>query len=172
MPVEQITTYKLMILYLLKQVRFPLTRAQLSDFMLKEYCTFFAFQQAVQELLDSHLMKESPVRNYVRFEITREGEEALEYFGNKIPEVIRKEMDEFLEENKIRLRAEMGIVSSYQENENGEYQVSCEVREGKSVLIKLDLAVPTKEQAQIICERWHDSNEAVYAAVMQELLRD
>ena len=172
MPVEQITTYKLMILYLLKQVRFPLTRAQLSDFMLKEYCTFFAFQQAVQELLDSHLMKESPVRNYVRFEITREGEEALEYFGNKIPEVIRKEMDEFLEENKIRLRTEMGIVSSYQENENGEYQVSCEVREGKSVLIKLDLAVPTKEQAQIICERWHDSNEAVYAAVMQELLRD
>ena len=172
MPVEQITTYKLMILYLLKQVRFPLTSAQLSDFMLKEYCTFFAFQQAVQELLDSHLMKESPVRNYVRFEITREGEEALEYFGNKIPEVIRKEMDAFLEENKIRLRTEMGIVSSYQENENGEYQVSCEVREGKSVLIKLDLAVPTKEQAQIICERWHDSNEAVYAAVMQELLRD
>ena len=155
MPAEQITTYKLMILYLLKQVRFPLTRAQLSDFMLKEYCTFFAFQQAVQELLDSHLMKESPVRNYVRFEITREGEEALEYFGNK-----------------IRLRTEMGIVSSYQENENGEYQVSCEVREGKSVLIKLDLAVPTKEQAQIVCERWHDSNEAVYAAVMQELLRD
>ncbi len=172
MPAEQITTYKLMILYLLKQVRFPLTRAQLSDFMLKEYCTFFAFQQAVQELLDSHLMKESPVRNYVRFEITREGEEALEYFGNKIPEVIRKEMDDFLEENKIRLRTEMGIVSSYQENENGEYQVSCEVREGKSVLIKLDLAVPTKEQAQIVCERWHDSNEAVYAAVMQELLRD
>ncbi len=172
MPAEQITTYKLMILYLLKQVRFPLTRAQLSDFMLKEYCTYFAFQQAVQELLDSHLMKESPVRNYVRFEITREGEEALEYFGNTIPEVIRKEMDEFLEQNKIRLRAEMGIVSSYQENENGEYQVSCEVREGKSVLIKLDLAVPTKEQAEIVCERWHDSNEAVYAAVMQELLRD
>ncbi|MBO4289707.1 MAG: DUF4364 family protein [Lachnospiraceae bacterium] len=172
MPVEQITTYKLMILYLLKQVRFPLTRAQLSDFMLKEYCTYFAFQQAVQELLSSHLMKESPVRNYVRFEITREGEEALEYFGSKIPEVIRKEMDEFLEQNKIRLRAEMGIVSSYQENENGEYQVSCEVREGKSVLIKLDLAVPTREQAEIVCERWHDSNEAVYAAVMQELLRD
>lgn len=172
MPAEQITTYKLMILYLLKQVRFPLTRAQLSDFMLKEYCTYFAFQQAVQELLDSHLMKESPVRNYVRFEITREGVEALEYFGNTIPEVIRKEMDEFLEQNKIRLRAEMGIVSSYQENENGEYQVSCEVREGKSVLIKLDLAVPTKEQAEIVCERWHDSNEAVYAAVMQELLRD
>ena len=172
MPAEQITTYKLMILYLLKQVRFPLTRAQLSDFMLKAYCTYFAFQQAVQELLDSHLMKESPVRNYVRFEITREGEEALEYFGNTIPEVIRKEMDEFLEQNKIRLRAEMGIVSSYQENENGEYQVSCEVREGKSVLIKLDRAVPTKEQAEIVCERWHDSNEAVYAAVMQELLRD
>ena len=80
--------------------------------------------------------------------------------------------DLHLEQNKIRLRAEMGIVSSYQENENGEYQVSCEVREGKSVLIKLDLAVPTKEQAEIVCERWHDSNEAVYAAVMQELLRD
>ncbi len=172
MPTEQTTTYKLMILYLLKQVRFPLTRSQLSDFMLKEYCSYFTFQQAVQELLDSHLMKESPVRNYVRFEITREGEEALEYFGNKIPEVIRGEMDAFLEENKIRLRTEMGIVATYQENGNGEYLVSCEVREGKSVLIRLDLAVPTAEQAEIICERWHHSNEKVYAAVMQELLRD
>ena len=172
MPAEQMTTYKLMILYLLKQVRFPLTRAQLSDFMLQEYCTYFTFQQAVQELLDSHLMRESPVRNYIRFEITREGEEALEYFGNKIPEVIRTEMDAFLEANKIRLRAEMGIVATWQESESGEYVVTCEVREGKSVLIRLDLTVPTAEQAEIICGRWHDSNEKVYATVMQELLHD
>ena len=64
-----------MILYLLKAVRYPLTRAQLSDFFLtKEYCTFFTFQQAIQELLESHLMTDESVRNYVRYMLTREGE--------------------------------------------------------------------------------------------------
>ena len=39
---EPMTLYKLMILYMLKQVNFPLTSAQLSNFFLEhEYTTYF-----------------------------------------------------------------------------------------------------------------------------------
>ncbi len=173
MPAEQITTYKLMILYLLKQVKFPLTRSQLSDFMLgKDYCGYYVFQQAIDELLESHLVKDNPMRNYVHFELTREGEEALEYFGNTIPEVIRNEMDGFLDENRNRLRSEVGIIATYCEGEAGDYMVSCELREGRNILIKLELSVPSVEQAEMMCDRWREANQDVYKAIMHEMLSD
>lgn len=170
---EPLTLYKLMILYLLKAVKYPLTRSQLSDFMLeKEYCSYFSFQQAILELLDAHLMREESMRNYSRYILTREGEDTLDFFGKNLPEQIRTDMNTFLEENMIRLRDEVGTSSGYQENSSGEYTVSLEIREGKEVLMKVDLSVPTEEQAQIISENWRKSDQKIYEFVMKELLRD
>ena len=43
---EPMTLYKLMNLYMLKQVNFPLTNAQLTDFFLQhEYASYFTLQQ-------------------------------------------------------------------------------------------------------------------------------
>ena len=55
---EPMTLYKLMNLYMLKQVNFPLTNAQLSNFFLgREYTTYFTLQQALNELLEAGLIK-------------------------------------------------------------------------------------------------------------------
>ena len=54
---EPMTRYKLMILYMLKQVNFPLTSAQLSNFFLDhEYTTYFTLNQALNELLEAKLL--------------------------------------------------------------------------------------------------------------------
>ena len=170
---DPITLYKLMILYLLKAVRFPLTRSQLSDFFLmKEYCSYSTFQQVTAELLDAHLMTEKSIRNFIRYTITREGEDTLEYFGKDLPTAIRSDMDEFLAENMIHLREELGSVCEYQESENGEYITNLEICEGQGTLLHLSLTVPTEEQAKIICDNWRESDQNVYEAIMKELLRD
>lgn len=170
---DPLTLYKLMILYLLRAVRYPLTRAQLSDFMLeKEYCTYFTFQQAIDELLSSHLMKDTTVRNFTRYEITHEGEDALGYFAASLPEDIRKDMDTFLDENKIRLREEVGVVAEYQETPDGEYEVLMEIREQRGALMKLSLTVPTEEQAEVITSNWSKCDQEVYANVMKLLMHD
>lgn len=170
---ESLTLYKLMILYLLKAVRYPLTRSQLSNFMLeKNYCNYFSFQQAIDELLESHLMRDESVKNFVRFIITREGEETLTFFGDSIPDNIKKDMDAFLGENMIKLRDEVGLMSNYQENGSGEYEVNLEIREGRDAIMKLSLSVPSEDQAKIICGNWKDSDQKIYELVMKELLRD
>lgn len=51
---EPLTLYKLIILYMLEKVDFPLTNAQISGFVLdKGYTTYFHLQQAISELIDS-----------------------------------------------------------------------------------------------------------------------
>ena len=57
---EPMTLYKLMNLYMLKKVNFPLTNAQLTDFFLQhEYASYFTLQQALGELKDSGLIHAS-----------------------------------------------------------------------------------------------------------------
>ena len=83
---DPITLYKLMNLYMLKHVNFPLTNAQLSNFFLEwDYTTYFTLQQALNELLDSGLIKMETLHNSTLYEITREGEETLEFFGKRSP---------------------------------------------------------------------------------------
>ncbi|MCD8078085.1 MAG: DUF4364 family protein [Lachnospiraceae bacterium] len=170
---EPLTLYKLMILYMLKQVKFPLSYSQISEFFLsKEYTTYFTLQQAINELLEAHLMKQETIRNSSRYEITREGEEALVFFGNNISEGIVADMDQFLRENKIRLRNEVGVVADYYKSTTSDIVVQCEVREGKGFLIQLNISVPSEKQAEIICDNWQDSNQKIYSYVMSELLKN
>ena len=79
---DPMTLYKLMNLYMLKQVNFPLTNAQLTDFFLQhEYASYFTLQQALSELQESGLIRTESTHNTTRYEITREGEDTLSFFG-------------------------------------------------------------------------------------------
>ena len=173
MLAEPMTLYKLMNLYMLHQVNFPLTNAQLSNFFLdREYTTYFALQQALNELLDAGLVKKETMRNSSRYEITKEGEETLEFFGKNISPAIVSDMDEYLKQNRFRMRNEVGLISDFYKSTNQDYIVHCEVREGKAVLVNLDISVPDKEQAEIMCNHWKDRSQEIYAYVMKSLMSE
>ena len=173
MLAEPMTLYKLMNLYMLHQVNFPLTNAQLSNFFLdREYTTYFTLQQALNELLDAGLVKKETMRNSSRYEITKEGEETLEFFGKNISPAIVSDMDENLKQNRFRMRNEVGLISDFYKSTNQDYIVHCEVREGKAVLVNLDISVPDKEQAEIMCNHWKDRSQEIYAYVMKSLMSE
>ena len=168
---EPMTLYKLMILYMLKQVNFPLTNAQLSNFFLDhEYTTYFTLQQALSELLEAGLVKKETLHNSSRYEITQEGEDTLSFFGKKISAAIIEDIDQYMKENKFRLRDEVGVVSDYYKSTNQDYIVHCEVREGRAPVISLDLSVPDKEQAEAMCSKWKGKNQEIYAFIMKTLM--
>ena len=173
MLAEPMTLYKLMNLYMLHQVNSPLTNAQLSNFFLdREYTTYFTLQQALNELLDAGLVKKETMRNSSRYEITKEGEETLEFFGKNISPAIVSDMDEYLKQNRFRMRNEVGLISDFYKSTNQDYIVHCEVREGKAVLVNLDISVPDKEQAEIMCNHWKDRSQEIYAYVMKSLMSE
>lgn len=171
MLTEPMTLYKLMNLYMLKQVNFPLTNAQLTNFFTEhEYTTYFTLQQALSELEDAGLVHKEPSHNSTRYEITREGEETLNFFGKNISPAIVSDMDQYLKNNKFRLREEVGTSADYYKATNQDYIVHCEVREGKTVLIRLDLALPDKEQAEAMCNNWKEKSQEIYSFAMKTLL--
>ena len=61
---EAFTLYKLIILYMLDKVDFPLTNSQISEFVLdKGYTDYFKLQQALSELADSGLILKESTHN-------------------------------------------------------------------------------------------------------------
>ena len=171
MLTEPMTLYKLMTLYLLKQVKFPLTNAQLISFFTEhEYTTYFTIQQALNELEESGLVHKEPSHNSTRYELTREGEETLNFFGKNISSAIIEDMDQYIKENKFRLRDEVGTSADYYKSTGQDYIAHCEVREGKSVLIRLDLSLPDKEQAEQVCSKWKEKSQEIYSFAMRSLL--
>ncbi len=171
MLTEPMTLYKLMNLYMLKQVSFPLTNAQLTSFFTEhEYTTYFTLQQALNELSDSGLVHREATHSSTRYTITREGEETLGFFAKNISPAIVEDMDAYLRENKFRLREEVGTSADFYKGTNQDYIVHCEVRENKTVLIGLDLSVPDREQAETVCSAWQSKSQELYAHIMRTLL--
>ena len=76
---EPITIYKLIILYMLSQVDFPLGNTKISNFFLdKEYTTYFTIQQVLNDLLDSELIVAESTHNNTNYRITASGRETLD----------------------------------------------------------------------------------------------
>lgn len=172
MALESSTLYKLIILYMLNKVNFPLTNSQLSEFFLgKNYTTYFVLQQVITELVESNLISVETIRNTSYYHITSEGSQTLGFFVNKIPGAIVDDVDIYLMSNKYELRNEVGTIADYYKSVNNDYIVHCQVKEGEGTLIELNLSVPTKEEASSMCNKWKDASQEIYAFIMTSLLK-
>ena len=173
MSEESLTLYKLMILYMLDNLDFPLTNSQLSEFFVNHgYTSYFHLQQAVNELVESSFLQEELVRNTTRYHLTQEGREALQMFDTKISDAIKEDILNYFKENKYQLRRDVNITDDYSPLKKGEYMVHAQIKERGSILMELKLNVVSREQAVAVCDHWNRKSDIVYSQLMDTLLLD
>ncbi len=168
---ETFTLYKFMILYMLSRVDFPLTNAQISEFMLgKGYTTYFTLQQALSQLTEAGLLEEENTHRRTLYHLTPDGAQSIQYFRNHIYRPIREDVDQFLREKQYELKDEVSVKADYFRNHAHEYSVRCQVLENQEPLIDLTLSVPDEHEAETIAKNWQKKNQEVYAWLMSQLL--
>ena len=173
MSLEPLTLYKLMTLYMLNKVNFPLTDAQISDFFLnKEYTTYFSFRQVISELIETNLITSETVRNASYYKITDDGIETIDLFTSKIPVAIIDDMDIFILENKYELRNEVGTLSDYYKSTNQDYVVNCQIKEGPNILIDINISVPSEDVAETMCNNWKGASQELYSPIIKTLMKE
>ena len=171
MNTDATTLYKLMILYMLNKVNFPLSNTQLSEFMLeRQYTNYFTFQECINSLVTDGFILEITYRNSTQYKLTKEGEDTISFFYTKISNAIRNDIDEYLKKNKYNLKCEVGTISDYYRSTNGSYIVHCQVKEGDTNLIELNLSVPLEEQADAMCAKWKDASQEIYDFIVHKLM--
>ncbi len=168
---EAFKLYKLIILYMLNRVDFPLTNSQISEFILEEgYTNYFKLQQTIAELTESGFIREESTHSRTFYHLTEEGAETLHFFKNDISAAIQKDIDTFLNQKKYELKNEVSVKSDYYRNTSGEYSVHCQVIEHETPLIELTLTVPSETEAQKLSNSWRRKNQEIYAMLMSRLL--
>jgi len=164
------TLYKLIILYMLEKVNFPLTQAQVSTFILdKGYTHYLTVQQAIAELTETGLITKKKNANRTQLIITKEGKETINYFDNEISDAIKEDIRVFFKENKMDLREEYSITSNYDKAINGEYEAYLSAKDNGNELLSIKISVPTQDMAEDVCANWQKRNQDIYKKLTELL---
>ncbi len=167
---DPLTLYKLIVLYMLDRVTFPLTTAQISDFILeKEYTNFLTLQQVISELTDADMISTQTFRNRTHLAITQEGKDTLNYFENRVSDAIKKDIKNYFRENEFTLRNELSVLGDYYKSTTGEYEAHLVAKDRGINLVDITLSVPVEEVAAAICDNWQKKNQEIYQYLIQEL---
>lgn len=162
--------YKLIVLYLLNRAAFPITKAQVADFILEEgYMNFFTLQQVFAELTASEMISAKSIRNRTHLAITEEGRETLYLFQNRISSSTKDKINAFFRENAMEMRNEVSILSDYYKSTSGEYEAHLTASERNIRLVDITLSVPDEETASAICGNWQKKNQLIYQHLIEQL---
>lgn len=165
--------YKLIILYILDKVDFPMTNTQLTNFLLeRDYTSYFNIQQTLSDLLEDEFIRSDTLNSTSMYCITDSGRETLSFFYTTISSAIRDDIDLYLDEHEYTLREEVSMPAEYFEVRKNEYVARLQVLERGSAIIDLNLAVTTKEAAEHVCMQWRQKSSDIYAFVISSLLAD
>lgn len=168
---DTLTLYKLIVLYILSRVTFPVTNAQVSDFILqKEYTDYLTLQQVLKELTEAELITSETIRNRTLLSITAEGRQTLQFFQGRIHYGIREDINTYFRENNYSLREEVSVLADYcYLAAAGEYETHLIVKERDSSLLDIKISVPTENMAAAVCENWKKKNQDIYQYLVEQL---
>ncbi len=163
--------YKLMVMYMLNRVDFPLSNNQISNFMLeRQYTDYFTLQEIIHSLEEDDFVRSVSHHNSTRYNLTDRGTETINIFSGKVPASIREDIENYLKENKYELKCDAQTVSEYYKTDGGDYTAKLRVLEGPRTLIDLSLSLPSEDEAKAVCSAWKQKNSEVYEFIMKTLM--
>ena len=163
--------YKLIILYYLQQVSYPLTTSQISDFVVTQnYMSWFRMKEVLDDLTENKLIEAVNDEHMTHYTITQQGLDLLTYLTDDLSSDIKEDVRLYLKEHSFEMRGAAFTSAKYNWVAGEGYVVRCKVSEGEKSLIDLVLTVEEESAAQTICDNWYRKNADVYAYLMNELL--
>lgn len=171
MPNGSITIYKLIILYTLSKVDASLPPSIISDYITNRgYTNYFTLQNAFGELLQADLITEDQTYHLSYYSITDAGRQTLALFGTPLSLDIRKEIDDYLQENKYQIIDETSFINDYHPTSAGTYLASCTIKESSRTIFHVELEVATESDAIKVCKNWQSNSEKLYQTALTTLL--
>ena len=88
---------KLLVLYVINNLKYPITNAQLTEIILENnFINYFTLQQYISELITSKFLKYKKVNDKNLIYITNNGVNALTFFTDRITPLKKKIIDDYL----------------------------------------------------------------------------
>ncbi len=172
MTIEADTQYKLMILYMIKKVSFMLSNSQIHRFFGEyNYTSYIKFQSVLSELIDNGLVEKYTTKTQEKYELTKEGEETLDFFIDDLNEKAKNDIDEYIKNNNYKLRQAASLTADFKTNNNNTYMATLKLSDGNEDIVNITInEIPDLETVRTICEKWPEKAGNIYKNIMKQLL--
>ena len=164
---------KLLVLYVIKSLRQPISKTQLTEIILENnFINYFTLQQYISELETAEFVEYIEKNDKKLITITTKGENVLSIFNDRISPIKRDIIDNYISKTKDNIKKELTIHSDYTIEKNNSFIVNLKALEDETLLIDLKISVPTKKQATSLCNRWKENPSDIYTKIVQVLFSD
>lgn len=164
---------KLLVLYVIKSLRQPISKTQLTEIILENnFINYFTLQQYISELETAEFVEYIEKNNKKLITITTKGENVLSIFNDRISPIKRDIIDNYISKTIDNIKKELTIHSDYTIEKNNSFIVNLKALEDETLLIDLKISVPTKKQATSLCNRWKENPSDIYTKIVQVLFSD
>ena len=139
MQSDALMFYKLIILYILDRLDFPITNKELTHFIVdRDYCDYITINDILQELIEDNFVEMETSHKVYLYRITPSGKETLAFFYTRLSVAIRDEIDAYLSEKEYQLREMVSTTADYFETKKNEFVVELRVVERDSELVHIN----------------------------------
>ena len=165
---------KLLLLYLINKIDSPLSRSQITDFIIQsDYMDYYTLQQTLAEMVEGSYLESSTDYNSTRYTLTDEGITTLEFFEKHIPQPVRTKINNYIKENSRDIKRSFDNATEVFPNaDNTEFKVTCGVYDEGNVLLELSIVVDTREQVRLLQKNWKANAKTLYGEIIGLLARD
>lgn len=166
------TKNKLILLYIVDRAGSLPTRNQLyRTAILNSEMEYFAFEEALGELLEDGLLTEVPKAFGNCLGATDLGREALSMFEKSIPQDERNRLDDYLLTHRNEFSRETQISSRIEKTDSG-VLLHLLLTEQNRIILSLSLAAASEEQAMAMRSRWEKAGEPIYNFIWDTLSKE
>ncbi len=183
-PLKEKNDIKIFILYLLKNINYPLDFNTISDIVVQdEFVSYFDFAECFAELLDNEIVE------MVHLEpdeaVVRGAGDTREYFkiaekGIIVVEQLHSNLLNMIKEKSLKSAMRLlsfkkngsEIKCSHSEREDGKFALHCEIIENRQPIMKLDLVVESREMLERMEANFNEQPEITYRGIISLLTGD
>lgn len=163
------TENKLVLLYAIDCLG-SITSQQLLLFMIEnDALGYIEVQLGLAELIESALLSKQKHALGVLYALTEKGRDALSMFMGKVPHSRLERIQESAKEWQKRFKREKQMVANFTKIAEGEYCVHFQLLERSSILMDMQINVPTSQIAQRFCDAWISKASSIYTHIMYAL---
>lgn len=160
----------ILILYLIDKMDLPVPMSQI-EIVALDYMDYFALQESLHGLLDIRYIEAHKENNTTRYIITEEGLQSLDYFEKLLPQETRNKINNYILDNRKRIKRDYETTANYFKNLNSEdFIVKCALYEDDIMLMEINLSVVSRDQARLICDNWKNNITKLYGSILENLI--
>ena len=162
---------KILLLYILSKVGKPISHNELLELVSSIVdMNYFYFQQFLLDLLEDNYIFKYIQEDTDIYEITKEGKNAIDLRIDKIPGILKLEVDSKFKANLDTIKDKFSISAEYTPLTEREFSVRCKIVENNVTIFDLQAHAGSREQAKNIVENWNTKATDIYPKLLELLI--